>query len=44
MKWLKKHAHKQTDDLGAVATADCWDHADQWQYMTACERNQVTAM
>ena len=33
----------QTDDLGAVATADCWEHADQWQYMTACEKNQPPA-
>lgn len=31
----------QTDELGVVNTADCWDHADQWQYMTACERTPM---
>ncbi|CAN0254410.1 unnamed protein product, partial [Ectocarpus fasciculatus] len=24
-----------TDDLGVATTATCWDHADQWHYMTA---------
>ncbi|CAM9279105.1 unnamed protein product [Ectocarpus sp. 8 AP-2014] len=24
-----------TDDLEVVTTASCWDHADQWHYMTA---------
>ncbi|CAM9711568.1 unnamed protein product [Ectocarpus sp. 12 AP-2014] len=24
-----------TDDLEVVTTATCWDHADQWHYMTA---------
>ncbi|CAN0017419.1 unnamed protein product [Ascophyllum nodosum] len=26
-----------TDEEGVVTTATCWEHAQQWQYMTACE-------
>lgn len=29
----------QTDELGAVGTATCWEHGDQWQYMVACEEH-----
>lgn len=29
--------HTQTDADGVVTTTTCWEHADQWQYMTACE-------
>ncbi|CAM9519880.1 unnamed protein product, partial [Hapterophycus canaliculatus] len=29
-----------TDELGAVTTATCWEHGDQWQYMTACEEQK----
>lgn len=31
------HALFQTADDGTVTTATCWDHGNQWQYMTACE-------
>lgn len=35
--WLPDSPCMKTDDEGVVITADCWKHADQWQYMTACE-------
>lgn len=27
----------QADADGVATTATCWEHAHQWQYMTACE-------
>lgn len=33
---------RQADDLGVVSTATCWEHGDQWQYMTACEQTRFS--